>query len=96
MDNTIREFSLAEPLWFMNHYTRLCKYSKFTCDIWDFSVFWRLFYKLIITLSLVGHKMIIAALRGTLDQKRDVFKFQTAEDRNGKMFNESLLFILTF
>ena len=32
LDNAIREFSLAQPSWVMNHYTMLYKYGKHTRD----------------------------------------------------------------
>ena len=32
LDNAIEEFPLAQPSWYMSHYTMLCKYAKQTRD----------------------------------------------------------------
>ena len=47
---------------------------------------------------LFSHRsdIILLDIHGTLDHKRDFFKFQTAENGNRKMFKESLINILTF
>ena len=39
MDNTIREFSLAKPSWYMSHYTMIYKYGERLRDFLGPSVF---------------------------------------------------------
>ena len=39
LDSAIREFSLGQPSWVMNHYTMLCKYVKQTRDFWSVFIF---------------------------------------------------------
>ena len=68
MDNAIRDFSLAKPLWYMTHYTMICKNGErmreflglFVFLYSSFLYFGGVFNKTIIPLALVGYEMIIA------------------------------------
>ena len=70
LDNANREFSLAEPSWYMTHYTMIYKNGERMRDFLgpSFLYFGGVFNQTIIPLALVGYEMIIAnsALRASL------------------------------